>query len=152
MDVRIAAPPQLQPPADVVDIACPLAERSGARTLVTADVQQAGSGADFVYTHVWGGMGESDAQWAARVPALLPYRVTPEVMALSGKETTRFLHCLPSTHDTTTAVGRRVREQFGLVGCEVTDDVFESAQSVAFDQAENRLHTIKAVMVNALAG
>ena len=152
MDVRIASPPGLQPPEDVVAIARSLAERSGARILVTADVDQGVAAADFVYTDVWVSMGESEDQWAARVPQLMPYRVTPEVMALTGKASTRFLHCLPSTHDTTTGIGRRVLEQFGLDGCEVTDDVFESTQSVVFDQAENRLHTIKAVMVNALAG
>jgi ornithine carbamoyltransferase len=151
MDVRIAAPAALQPPVDVVRIAQGLADRSGARITVTDDVQAAVSATDFVYTDVWVSMGESDGQWASRVPQLLPYRVTPEVMALSGKDSTRFMHCLPSIHGSHTEVGRRVLERFGIEGCEVTDDVFESGQSVVFDQAENRLHTIKAVMVNALA-
>jgi ornithine carbamoyltransferase len=151
MDVRIAAPSGLQPPDDVVRIARELADRSGARLMVTEDVTAAVRGTDFVYTDVWVSMGESDEQWAARVPQLLPYRVTPEVMTLSGKRSTRFMHCLPSIHGSQTEVGHRVFERFGIEGCEVTADVFESDASVVFDQAENRLHTIKAVMVNALA-
>jgi ornithine carbamoyltransferase len=151
MDVRIGAPAALQPPVDVVRIAQQLADRSGARLTVTEDVTAAVTGTDFVYTDVWVSMGESDEQWAARVPQLLPYRVTREVMALSGKSSTRFMHCLPSIHGSQTEVGRRVFERFGIEGCEVTNDVFESGQSVVFDQAENRLHTIKAVMVKALA-
>ena len=151
MDVRIAAPAALQPPVDVVRIAQGLADRSGARITVTDDVQTAVSATDFVYTDVWVSMGESDGQWASRVPQLLPYRVTSEIMALSGKDSTRFMHCLPAIHGSHTEVGRRVFERFGIEGCEVTDDVFESGASVVFDQAENRLHTIKALMVDALA-
>jgi ornithine carbamoyltransferase len=151
MDVRIGAPAALQPPVDVVGIAQELADRTGARLMVTDDVPAAVTGTDFLYTDVWVSMGESDEQWAARVPQLLPYRVTPEVMALSGKSSTRFMHCLPSIHGSQTEIGRRVFERFGIEGCEVSNDVFESRQSVVFDQAENRLHTIKAVMVNALA-
>jgi ornithine carbamoyltransferase len=150
MDVRIAAPVELQPPPDVQRIAGRLAESSGARLLVTSELEPAVTGTHFVYTDVWVSMGESDAQWAERVPLLLPYRITAEVMALSGRADTRFMHCLPSTHDTTTGIGRRVHDTFGLAGCEVTDEVFESDRSVVFDQAENRMHTIKAVMVNAL--
>lgn len=152
MDVRIAAPPALQPPTDVAAIAHTRADRSGARVSITDDVAQAVKGVDFVYTDVWVSMGESDHVWADRVPQLLPYRVSAELLAMSGKDTTRLMHCLPSTHDTSTGIGRRVFELFGLDGCEVTDDVFESDRSVVFDQAENRLHTIKAVMVHALAG
>jgi ornithine carbamoyltransferase len=95
-------------------------------------------------------MGEADAEWEHRVPLLTPYRVTAQVMAATGRPDTRFLHCLPAVHDTTTALGRRIHERFGLVGAEVTDDVFGSAASVVFQQAENRLHTIKAVLVAAL--
>ena len=126
MDVRIAAPAALQPPVDVVRIAQGLADRSGARITVTDDVQTAVSATDFVYTDVWVSMGESDGQWASRVPQLLPYRVTSEIMALSGKDSTRFMHCLPAIHGSHTEVGRRVFERFGIEGCEVTDDVFES--------------------------
>jgi ornithine carbamoyltransferase len=151
MDVRIAAPPELQPPKDVVAIASRLAERTGAWVTVTDDVERAVDEVDFVYTDVWVSMGESADEWAARVPKLLPYRVTSQLLARSGKATTRLLHCLPSTHDTTTGIGRRVFEQFGLDGCEVTDEVFESDRSVVFDQAENRLHTQKALLEILLA-
>ena len=150
MDVRIAAPRDLWPPADVVATAHRLARTSGARVLVTDDTEQAVAGADFVYTDVWVSMGESDQQWAARIPELLPYRVTGKVMAATGKRDSRFMHCLPSVHDRTTQLGRRLFDQHGLDGAEVTDEVFESPASIVFDQAENRLHTIKAVMVAAL--
>ncbi len=150
MDVRIGAPRTLWPPDDVIAEANAAAATSGARLLVTDEVDQAVEGADFVYTDVWVSMGESDSDWATRVPLLLPYRVTPELMAATGRAETKFLHCLPSLHNTDTDLGRRLHEQFGLDGAEVSNDVFESPASIVFDQAENRLHTIKAVMVNAL--
>jgi ornithine carbamoyltransferase len=152
MDVRIAAPPELQPPAEVTALAHDLASTSGARLLVTDDPHAGVHGADFVYTDVWVSMGESDDQWATRIPQLLPYRVTPELMRATGRTDARFMHCLPSIHDRSTEVGERLFQQFGLDGAEVTDEVFESASSIVFDQAENRLHTIKAVLVYALAG
>ncbi|MET8763159.1 ornithine carbamoyltransferase [Lentzea sp. NPDC004782] len=151
MDVRIAAPVSLQPPADVIDKAHELAIATGARVLVTDDPEQAVRGVDFVYTDVWVSMGDSAEAWDTRVPLLTPYRVTAELMKATGKPDTRFLHCLPSIHDRTTQVGRRVHDQYGLDGAEVTDDVFNSPNSVVFDQAENRLHTIKAVMIAGLA-
>jgi ornithine carbamoyltransferase len=151
MDVRIAASRELWPPDDVVDAARSLAIDSGARVLVTDDATRAAKGANFVYTDVWVSMGESDDDWATRVPGLLPYRVTRALMNSTGRDDTKFLHCLPSLHNTDTDLGRRLHDQFGLDGAEVTDDVFESPASIVFDQAENRLHTIKAVMVNALA-
>jgi ornithine carbamoyltransferase len=150
MDVRIAAPRELWPPAGVVETAHTLAAESGARILVTDDASRGVEGVDFVYTDVWVSMGESDGDWARRVPLLLPYRVTAEVMASTGRSDTKFLHCLPSLHNADTDLGRRLHDQFGLDGAEVSNDVFESAASIVFDQAENRLHTIKAVMVNAL--
>ena len=150
MDVRIAAPRELWPPDDVIATARRLAETSGARVLVTEDVERGVAGVDFVYTDVWVSMGESDEQWAARIPQLLPYRVTEKVMLATGGPSTGFLHCLPSVHDRSTQLGARLFEQHGLDGAEVTDEVFESPQSLVFDQAENRLHTIKAVMVAAL--
>ncbi len=150
MDVRIAAPRELWPPTDVLDSAHRLAADSGARILVTDDATRGVAGVDFVYTDVWVSMGESDADWAARVPILLPFRVTSELMAASGRADTKFLHCLPSLHNTDTDLGRRLHDQFGLDGAEVSNEVFESPASIVFDQAENRLHTIKAVMVNAL--
>ncbi len=151
LDVRIAAPAQLQPPADVVALASELATVSGARILVTDDPYTGVHGADFVYTDVWVSMGESDDQWAERIPQLLPYRVTADLMTSSGNPGTCFMHCLPSIHNRSTEVGRRLYDQFGIDGAEVTDEVFESVTSIVFDQAENRLHTIKAVLVSALA-
>jgi ornithine carbamoyltransferase len=151
MDVRIAAPTELQPPADVIAKAHELAAVSGARVLVTDDPEQAVAGADFIYTDVWVSMGDSPEAWDTRVPLLTPYRVTAELMKATGNPDTKFLHCLPSIHDRTTQVGRRVHDQYGLDGAEVTDEVFSSAASVVFDQAENRLHTIKAVIVAGLA-
>jgi ornithine carbamoyltransferase len=151
MDVRIAAPAELQPPADLVALAQELATHSGAALHVTDDVESAVRDADFVYTDTWLSMGESDDHWATRIGLLTPYRVTADLIALSGKSGVKFMHCLPSLHDRQhTEVGRRLFERFGLDGVEVTDDVFESSRSVVFDEAENRMHTIKAVMVAAL--
>jgi ornithine carbamoyltransferase len=149
LDVRIAAPRELWPPDEVVRIAQDLAAESGARVQVTDDLTAAVEGVHFVYTDVWVSMGESDETWQSRVPLLTPYRVTEQVMRSTGREGSRFLHCLPSVHNADTVLGRRVKDQFGLDGAEVTEEVFESARSVVFDQAENRLHTIKAVLVNA---
>jgi ornithine carbamoyltransferase len=151
MDVRIAAPKALRPPDDVVALARGLADVSGARLLVTEDPLAAVAGAGFVYTDVWVSMGEDAATWATRVPMLTPYRVTETLMTASGRPGTKLLHCLPALHDTRTVLGRRLRDEFGLEGAEVTDEVFESERSVVFDQSENRLHTIKAVLVDALA-
>ena len=151
MDVRIAAPRELWPPDDVIYSAQALAIDSGARVLVTDDAGRAVEGVDFVYTDVWVSMGESDERWSARIDLLLPYRVTEKVLHASGKPDTKFLHCLPAVHDRSTQLGERLHELYGISGAEVTDDVFESPRSTVFDQAENRLHTIKAVMVNALA-
>lgn len=151
-DVRIAAPPSLQPPDDLVATAQALAERSGARLLVTADPHAAVAGADFVYTDVWVSMGEAEQNWESRIQLLLPYRVTADLMGASGKPHTRFMHCLPSLHNRETTLGARLYHRFSLDGIEVTDQVIESPASVVFDQAENRMHTIKAVLVAALAG
>ncbi|MET9226182.1 ornithine carbamoyltransferase [Lentzea sp. NPDC003310] len=151
MDVRIAAPASLQPPADVVTKAHELAIATGARVLVTDDAEQAVRGVDFIYTDVWVSMGDSPEVWDSRVALLIPYRVTAELMKATGNSDTKFLHCLPSIHDRTTQVGRRVYEKYGLDGAEVADEVFSSPASVVFDQAENRLHTIKAVIVAGLA-
>jgi ornithine carbamoyltransferase len=152
MDVRIAAPHALQPPPDLVAAAHGVARHSAARILVTDDVQAAVRGCDFVYTDVWVSMGEADDQWASRVPSLLPYRVTEQLMTATDRSGARFMHCLPSVHNRDTALGGRVFQQFGLDGAEVTEEVFESARSVVFEQSENRMHTIKALLVSALAG
>jgi ornithine carbamoyltransferase len=152
MDVRVAAPAGLQPPPDVVAAAEDAARSSGARLLVTDDLNTAVRGADFVYTDAWVGMGEPAEAWAARVPSLLPYRVTDDVLSASNRSGVRFMHCLPAIHNRGTAIGARLHERFGLDGAEVTEEVFESKRSIVFDQAENRMHTIKALLVRALAG
>jgi ornithine carbamoyltransferase len=152
MDVRIAAPRDLWPPDDVVDTAHQLAAASGARVLVTDDVGRAVGGVDYLYTDVWVSMGEPAEEWDKRIPLLLPYQVTEQLLEASGKPDTKFLHCLPAVHDRSTVLGQRLHEQYGLDGAEVTEAVFESPRSIVFDQAENRMHTIKAVLVAALAG
>ena len=149
MDVRVAAPRELWPPQDVVDAAHALAASSGARLLVTDDVETGFRGVDFVYTDVWVSMGESTEEWATRVPLLLPYRVSAQLMKTTGRPETMFMHCLPSVHNAATDLGRRLRDQFQLVGAEVTEEVFESPASIVFDQAANRMPTIKAVMTRA---
>jgi len=151
MDVRIAAPADLQPPADVLATAHELALTSGASVLVTADPLLGVRGARFVYTDVWVSMGEPEGEWARRIAQLRGYRVTTELMNATGVRS-YFMHCLPALHDQRTEVGAALGEKFGLDGIEVTDEVFESDLSVVFDQAENRMHTIKAVLVWALAG
>jgi ornithine carbamoyltransferase len=150
MDVRIAAPRELWPPTDVVASAQALAAKSGARVLVTDDADQGVRQAEFVYTDVWVSMGEAADEWATRVGELLPYRVTDELMTATGRSDVKFMHCLPSIHNADTDLGRRIRAEFGLTGAEVSDSVFESSASIVFDQAENRMHTIKAVLVAAL--
>jgi ornithine carbamoyltransferase len=151
MDVRLAAPKELWPDADVVDAARSIAAGTGARLTLTDDVDEGVAGADFVSTDVWVSMGEPTEVWDERVALLRPYRVDASVLARTGNPDVRFLHCLPAYHDRGTEVGREVHARFGLDGVEVTDDVFEGPASVVFDQAENRLHTIKAVMVATLA-
>jgi len=152
MDVRIAAPRELWPPEQTVAQADALAAASGAHVLVTDDPTAAVRGADFLYTDVWVSMGEPVEQWDARVPKLLPYRVTEELMQATGKPDARFLHCLPAVHDRRSQLGQRIHEEYGLDGAEVTDEVFSSPRSIVFAQSANRLHTIKAVLVAALAG
>jgi ornithine carbamoyltransferase len=149
-DVRIIAPRELWPPDDVRAIAADLATTSGARITITDNVAAGVEGAGFVYTDVWVSMGEADAEWDHRVPLLTPYRVTSAVMAATGRPDARFMHCLPAVHDTSTALGRRIHDRFGLVGAEVTEEVFSSPASIVFLQAENRMHTIKALLVSAL--
>ncbi len=151
LDVRIAAPTRLQPAPEIVAMAQAAAATSGARVLVTDDLAAAVRGVDFVHTDVWLSMGEPDDEWQSRVADLLPYRVTADVMAATGNPNAKFMHCLPSIHNSHTTVGARVLDQFGLDGAEVTEEVFESANSIVFDQSENKLHTIKALMVASLA-
>jgi len=150
MDVRIAAPPELQPPAELVAEMRELAQHTGARISIESDPRKAVAGADFLYTDVWVSMGEADEVWKQRIDALMPYQVTTALMQATGKPRTRFMHCLPAFHNLDTEVGRQVFERYGLKEIEVTDEVFESDASIVFSQAENRLHTIKAVLVATL--
>ena len=151
MDVRIAAPTALQPPAELVAQMRELALTTGARITLEADPLKAVAGADFIYTDVWVSMGEADEVWRQRIDQLLPFQVTTALMKATGKPRTRFMHCLPAFHNLDTEVGRQVHERYGLKEIEVTDEVFESDASIVFTQAENRLHTIKAVLVATLA-
>jgi len=151
MDVRIAAPKGLWPDAEVVARARRLAEDSGARLTLTEDVSEAVHGADHVHTDVWVSMGEPKEVWDERIALLKPYAVTAEVMRATGRADSTFLHCLPAYHDLGTQVGREIHARYGLEYLEVSDEVFESERSVVFDQAENRMHTIKAVLVATLA-
>jgi ornithine carbamoyltransferase len=147
-DVRICAPEALWPDKDVQDVARERAEQSGARITLTADPDEALPTADFVHTDVWVSMGEPDDVWKTRVDELMPYQVNARALELTGNPRARFMHCLPAFHDTNTAVGRKVADLTGITGgLEVTGEVFRSPANIAFDQAENRLHTIKAVMV-----
>ena len=151
MDVRICAPGPLQPSARVQGIAAKLAAGSGARLTVTSDVQAAVVGADYLYTDVWLSMGEPEEDWDERIDLLLPYQVNRGVLAATGNPAVKFMHCLPALHNRETTIGQRLYDKRGLEALEVTEEVFESAASIVFDQAENRLHTIKALMV-ATAG
>ncbi|MFH8366623.1 ornithine carbamoyltransferase [Streptomyces sp. NPDC018031] len=152
MDVRIVAPRSLWPDDVVVAAARELARRSGARVTLTDDIAEGVRGADFVATDVWVSMGEPKEVWDERIALLGPYAVTMDVLRATGNAEVKFLHCLPAFHDLGTVVGREIHERYGLTEMEVSDEVFESAHSVVFDQAENRMHTIKAVLVATLAG
>ncbi|MET9623449.1 ornithine carbamoyltransferase [Streptomyces sp. NPDC006464] len=152
MDVRLVAPRAYWPAEEFVAKAHELAEASGARITLTEDVAEGVRGADFVATDVWVSMGEPKEVWDERIAALSPYAVTMDVLNATGNPDVKFLHCLPAFHDLGTAVGRDIHARHGLTELEVSDEVFESAHSVVFDEAENRMHTIKAVLVATLAG
>jgi ornithine carbamoyltransferase len=152
VDVRIAAPQSLWPGEEIVSLALRVAEEAGARITITEDVAEAVKGCDVLCTDVWVSMGEPAEAWAERIELLKPYQVNAETMALTGNPAVKFMHCLPAFHNTETAVGKELQEKYGLDALEVTDDVFESPASVVFDEAENRMHTIKAVLVATLAG
>jgi ornithine carbamoyltransferase len=152
MDVRIGAPRELWPSEEHVALCRGFAEDSGAHLTITDDPVEAVAGVDFVHTDVWVSMGEPIESWGERIDLLLPFQVNRELMAATGNPRVRFMHCLPAFHNSETTVGARVAEQYGVLkdGIEVTDEVFESPANIAFEQAENRLHTIKALLVAAL--
>jgi ornithine carbamoyltransferase len=149
MDFRIVAPESLWPEEELVKSAREIAEETGASLTLTEEIDQGGQGVDVIYTDVWVSMGEED-QFAERIRLLKPYQVNMEMIRKTGNEDVIFLHCLPSFHNLETEIGRRIYEKYGLKEMEVTDEVFQSKHSLVFDQAENRLHTIKAVMVATL--
>jgi ornithine carbamoyltransferase len=150
-DVRLAGPGELHPPKDVVDLARDIAGRTGARITITDDPALAVADVDFVHTDVWVSMGEAKDVWADRVRLLTPYQVNADLLRKARNPAVKFMHCLPAFHDTNTVVGREIMEHTGMTsGLEVTGEVFRSPASIVFDQAENRLHTIKAILVATL--
>jgi ornithine carbamoyltransferase len=150
-DVRLTGPDELHPPKDVTDLAAGIADRTGARITITSDPAEAVAGVDFIHTDVWVSMGEAKDVWADRVRLLTPYQVNRALLGASGNPQVKFMHCLPAFHDTSTTVGRQIMEHTGMTtGLEVTGEVFQSPASIVFDQAENRLHTIKAILVATL--
>jgi ornithine carbamoyltransferase len=147
MDVRLCAPKHLWPDDDLVAKCRGVASKTGARLTLTEDTAEGVKAADFLYTDVWVSMGEDKSVWDERVKLLTPYQVNAELIEKTGNPAVRFMHCLPAFHDRETEVGEEMFQRFGLDGMEVTNDVFESERSIVWDQAENRMHTIKAVMV-----
>lgn len=152
MDVRLCAPKACWPAKAIQSEAEAIAKETGARIMITEDVGDAVKGVDFVYTDVWLSMGEPEAKWAERIKLLLPYQVNAKVMKKTGNPRAKFMHCLPAFHNADTQVGKDIATKFGISEMEVTDEVFESPASIVFDQAENRMHTIKAVLVATLGG
>ena len=150
MDVRIVAPKALQPSAELQAQCFAVARETGARITITDNVDEGVKGCDFVYTDIWVSMGEPDSVWKERIALLMPYQVNAKLMERTGNPACKFMHCLPSYHNRDTKAGEDVYQKFGLDGVEVTEDVFESPASIVFDEAENRMHTIKAVMVATL--
>ncbi len=150
MDVRLCAPKANWPDESLVKTCEVIAKETGARLTITDDVAKGVKGADYLYTDVWVSMGEADSVWEERINLLKPYQVNAEAMKLTGNPDVKFMHCLPGFHNADTEVGMEMKEKFGLEGLEVTDEVFESPASIVFDEAENRMHTIKAIMVATL--
>ena len=150
MDFRSAAPKQCQPSADLQEQCHQIANVTGAKITITENVEEAVKDCDFLYTDVWVSMGEPEDVWAERIKLLLPYQVNKKTMELTGNPNVKLLHCLPAFHNRETKVGEEIHQKFGIEAMEVTDEVFESRASVVFDQAENRLHTIKAMIVATL--
>ena len=150
MDFRIVSPKELFPEEELVNKCREVAKETGAKITITDSVDEGVKGADVLYTDVWVSMGEADEVWESRIKLLRPYQVNMEMVKKTGNEKVIFEHCLPAFHDLKTKVGKEIHEKFGLESMEVTDEVFESKHSVVFDEAENRMHTIKAVMVATL--
>ena len=150
MDFRAIAPKSCQPDASLIKTCREIAKETGATITITDDVTKGLKGVDFIYTDVWVSMGEPDSVWAERIKLLKPYQVNSKAMKLTGNPNVKFLHCLPAFHNRETTIGEEIYKKFKLDGMEVTEEVFESKQSIVFDEAENRLHTIKAIMVATL--
>jgi ornithine carbamoyltransferase len=150
MDFRAAAPKACWPNEELVATCREIAKETGAKITLTESVEEGAKGADFLYTDVWVSMGEPAEVWAERIKLLKPYQVNMEVVRMTGNPKVKFLHCLPAFHNRDTTIGEDIFQKYGIDSMEVTEEVFESAMSVVFDEAENRLHTIKAVMVATL--
>src|SRR6266480_2036389 len=152
MDIRMAGPKECWPHQEMIETAQAIAQETGAKITVTEDAEAAVRGCDFLYTDVWVSMGQPTELWGERIEQMLPYQVNSKLMAATQNPNVKFMHCLPAFHNTETQVGKEIYEKHGLEALEVTEDVFESKASIVFDQAENRLHSIKAVMVATLGG
>ena len=150
MDFRAAAPKNVQPSEELVKTCLEIAKETGATITITDDVEKAVKGVDFLYTDVWVSMGEPDSVWEERIKLLKPYQINKELVAKTGNPKVKFMHCLPAYHNLETKIGKEIYQKFGMNGLEVTEDVFEAPYSIVFDEAENRVHTIKAVMVATL--
>ena len=150
MDVRLCGPKSNWPEEKLIETCKEIAAQTGARLTITDDVEEGVKGADYLYTDVWVSMGEPASVWEQRVKLLKPYQVNAQAMEMTGNPDTKFLHCLPAFHNRDTEVGKEMYEKYGLDGMEVTEEVFESDASIVFDEAENRMHTIKAIMVATL--
>jgi len=150
MDFRAAAPKECFPNESLVKQCSEIAEKSGATITLTSNLEKAVKDVDFLYTDVWVSMGEPDSVWGERISLLSPYQINSKVLELTGNQDVKFLHCLPAFHNLQTKVGVEIHKKFGLESMEVTEDIFESSASIVFDEAENRIHTIKAVMVATL--
>jgi len=150
MDVRLCAPKNNLPEKELVDNCKSIADETGAKITLTENVEEGVKGVDFLYTDVWVSMGEAKEVWEERIKLLKPYQINQKVIELTGNPDVKFLHCLPAFHNRATKIGEEIYQKYGLDGMEVTEEVFESEHSIVFDEAENRLHTIKAVMVATL--
>jgi ornithine carbamoyltransferase len=150
MDIRLVAPKTFWPEQSLVDECQTIAQTTGATITLTEDVQTGVKDCDFLYTDVWVSMGESAEAWEERIALMKPYQVNMAMIEATGNKNVKFMHCLPAFHDDQTTIGKEIADKYGLNGLEVTNDVFESEYSIVFDEAENRMHTIKAVMVATL--